>query len=109
MYEGGEEEYEGSGKERSEGGSEEGYAGGEVEFVEEENIPEVDHNHIFMVQVNSNFNLPVFEINYSKEKKNIANIGQIKESAFRNYGGEEINMEFEEANPPSEFQDGYDR
>lgn len=35
-----------------------------------------------MVQVNSNFNLPVFDINFSKEKKMIQNIGMIKESAF---------------------------
>jgi hypothetical protein len=50
---------------------------------------DVQDNHIFMVQVNSNFNLPIFDINYSKEKKMIANIGTIKESAFRHFGEDE--------------------
>lgn len=53
-----------------------------------EDYPDVADGHVFMVQVNSNFNLPIFDINYSKEKKMIANIGTIKESAFRQFGEE---------------------
>ena len=39
------------------------YDGGERE--EEVPVSNVDSNHVFMVQVNSNFNLPIFDINYS--------------------------------------------
>lgn len=72
-YEGGEEDTD-SLCSFSDDSENEEFLGGEREEPEMD-VPDVDDNHIFMVQVNSNFNLPIFDINYSKEKKMISNIG----------------------------------